>query len=117
MNYSLMFNGLYVPNTFSPNNPNPEVRKFNAVGINLQSYTIEVYDTWGNILWTSNTLDENGSPAEGWNGVYEGNLLPQDTYLWKATAVFKDGTIWNGDNVGNSTKIPETTYGTVYLIR
>ncbi len=117
MNYSLMFKGLYVPNAFSPNNPNPEVRKFKAVGINLQSYMLEVYDTWGNILWTTTALDENGSPAEGWNGVYEDNLLPQDTYLWKATAVFKDGTIWNGDNVGNSNKIPETTYGTVYLIR
>jgi len=117
MDYSLLFKGLYIPNAFSPNNPNPEVRRFKPIGINLQYFMVEVYDTWGNILWTSNALDEKGSPAEGWDGVYQDNLLPQDTYLWKATAVFKDGSIWNGDNVGDSSKMPETTYGTVYLIR
>lgn len=117
MTYNLMFKGLWIPNAFSPNNPNEEVRLFKPSGINLRHFMIEVYDTWGNVLWTSNKLDENGSPAEGWNGIFKGNLLPQDTYMWKATAVFKDGTIWDGNNVGNSMNLPEYSYGSVHLIR
>lgn len=115
--YTLLYKGLWVPNAFSPNNPNAEVRLFKPVGTNLQYYTIEVYDTWGNVLWTSNKLDENGSPAEGWNGIFNGNLLPQDTYMWKASGVFKDGTIWDGNNVGDTDHLPQSNYGTVHLIR
>ncbi len=117
MKYTLLYKGLWVPNAFSPNNPNAKVRQLKPIGINLQSYLFEVYDTWGNILWSTNKLDENGSPAEGWTGVVNGNLLPQDTYLWKASAVFKDGTIWNGKNVGSHEKMPEYSYGSVHLIR
>lgn len=117
MDYSFMYKGLWVPNAFSPNNPNPEVRSFKPVGINLRSYTIEVYDTWGNLMWTSSELDANGSPAEGWNGVYSGNLQNQDTFMWKATGVFKDGTIWRGNDVGNHSNIPSVPYGTITLIR
>lgn len=115
--YSLLFKGLWVPNAFSPNNPNEEVRLFKPIGINLQAYTLEIFDTWGNLLWFTNKLDEKGAPAEGWNGMYNGNMLPQDTYMWKATAVFKDGTIWNGINVGKNDKLSGKTYGTVHLIR
>ncbi len=115
--YKLMYKGLWIPNAFSPNNPNEQVRLFKPIGVNLKSYMIEVYDTWGNVLWTSSTLDENGSPAEGWNGFYNNKLLPQDTYLWKATGVFIDGTIWEGKSVGNTENIPQYSYGTVYLIR
>ncbi len=117
MDYRLMFKGLWVPNAFSPNNPNAGVRLFKPVGINLQSYTMEVYDTWGNLLWTSIELDEKGSPAEGWDGSFNGNMLPQDTYMWKAKAVFKDGTIWKGSDVGKSTNMPQKPFGTVTLIR
>lgn len=117
MDYDLMFKGLWVPNAFSPNNPNASVRLFKPVGINLRSYKMEVYDTWGNLLWISTELDANGAPAEGWNGSFNGNMLPQDTYMWKATAVFKDGTIWRGNDAGKRTNIPEKTYGTVTLIR
>jgi PKD repeat protein len=117
MDYKFLFKGLWVPNAFSPNNPNETVRLFKPVGTNLRSYTIEVYDTWGNMMWTSSALDANGSPAEGWNGVYNGNLQAQDVYMWKATAVFKDGTIWRGNDVGNKKNIAPLPYGTVTLIR
>ncbi len=115
--YTMLFKGLWIPNAFSPNNPNEEVRLFKPVGTNLQSYKIEIFDTWGNLLWTSNKLDEDGSPAEGWNGVYNGSLLHQDTYMWKASAVFKDGTIWDGSSIGKNDKIPGKAYGTLHLIR
>ncbi|MHC1778158.1 MAG: PKD domain-containing protein [Lentimicrobium sp.] len=117
MEYNLMFKGLWVPNAFSPGNPNASVRQFKPVGINLSSYTIEVFDTWGNLLWTSEELDANGSPAEGWNGTFNDVLVQQDVYMWKARATFKDGTMWQGMDVGDNSNIPQTTYGTVTLIR
>lgn len=117
MDYNFMFKGLWVPNAFSPNNPNSEVRLFKPIGINLRTYTIEVFDTWGNLMWTSSELDANGSPAEGWNGVFNGNLQSQDTFMWKVTAVFKDGTIWRGNSVGNNKNIAPVPYGTVTMIR
>jgi len=117
MDYNLMFKGLWVPNAFSPNNPNGAVTRFKPVGINLEQYTMEVFDTWGNLLWTSSELDEKGSPAEGWDGSFNGSLLQQDVYMWKASAVFKDGTIWQGLDVGNTTNIHPKTYGTVTLVR
>ncbi|MBK6964311.1 MAG: gliding motility-associated C-terminal domain-containing protein [Bacteroidales bacterium] len=108
---------MWVPNAFSPGNPNASVRQFKPVGVNLSSYTIEVFDTWGNLLWTSKELDANGSPAEGWDGTFNDAMLQQDVYMWKARATFKDGTMWQGMDVGDNSNIPQTTYGTVTLIR
>ena len=117
MDYSLMFKGLWVPNAFSPSGPNSSVRLFRPVGINLKTFTIEVYDTWGNLLWTSSELDEKGSPAEGWDGTFNDNMCQQDVYLWKAWGIFNDGSIWQGEDVGKDTNIPRKTYGTVTLVR
>jgi PKD repeat protein len=123
MPYSLMFKGLYVPNAFSPLPPNsPDIPElfnlFKPVGRNIETYIVEVYDSWGKLLWTSDVLDPtDGSPKDGWDGTYKGNLLPQDVYVWRISAVFKDGSVWNSKNAGDHTNIPEKTYGTVTLLR
>jgi len=115
--YKLMFKGLYIPNAFSPNNPISEDLLFKPVGINLRKYRIDVYDSWGNVLWSSTKLDEHGSPVESWDGTFNGNQLPQDVYIWKVEAIFNDGTIWNANDVGEHKNLPEKTFGTVTLIR
>ncbi len=118
-----MFKGLYVPNAFSPIPPNstniPELFNFfKPVGRNIETYLVEVYDSWGKLLWSSDVLDPtDGSPEEGWDGTYNGKLLPQDVYVWRISAVFRDGTVWNSKNAGDHTNIPEKTYGTVTLLR
>jgi len=117
MNYEFMVKGLYIPNAFSPTNPHEEVQLFKPVGINIETYHIEVYDRWGNLLWHSEALDDLGRPAEGWNGKYNGELVQEGVYVWQASAVFKDGTIWNADNVGNIEPLPKSVNGTVTLIR
>jgi PKD repeat protein len=118
--YTLLLKGLYVPNAFSPTNLMVGVRLFKPVGINIKegTYLVEVYDSWGNLLWSSTILDLNGSPEEGWDGTApNGKPLPQDVYVWRISAVFKDGTVWNSKNAGDHTNIPEKTYGTVTLLR
>jgi gliding motility-associated-like protein len=112
--YDMLFKGLYIPNAFSPTNSNMAVRLFKPVGKNLKHYNIQVYSTWGHLLWESSQLDPEGRPVEGWDGTYNGVMMPQGTYMWKATAVFIDDTIWEGSDIG---KGEYKTIGTVSLVR
>lgn len=107
--HTVSFKGLFVPNAFAPEHPDPGVNLFLPKGIGILEYTIQIFDTWGNLVWQSSALDE-GIPTEGWDGRNEnGEFYPQDVYVWKVMAKFMDGTNWSGDN--------GKTYGTVTLIR
>lgn len=117
MEYNFMYKGLYVPNAFNPGHNDPEVAVFKPKGSNLKLYNVGVYDRWGNLLWSSNKIDENGSPAESWDGTLHGEVLKQDVYVWKITAQFRDGEVWDGTNAGNNDKMPQQKAGTVTLIR
>ena len=109
INYSISFKGLFIPNAFSPEHPDPGVNLFLPKGISLLEYTIQIFDTWGNLIWQSSALEE-GSPSQGWDGRDEkGEIYPQDVYVWKVSAKFTDGTNWTGNNGKNT--------GTVTLIR
>ncbi|MDP4281791.1 MAG: PKD domain-containing protein [Bacteroidota bacterium] len=112
--YDVLFKGLYIPNAFAPNTTNYAVRLFKPVGINLKEYHIEVFDLWGHMLWESRALDSQGRPVEAWDGYYNGVLMPQGTYMWKASATFIDDSIWEGSDIG---KGEAKTSGTVSLIR
>ena len=112
--YEVLFRGLFIPNAFSPSNSNILVRLFKPVGINIKEYHIQVYDNWGHQVWESIELDLQGKPKEGWDGTFNGQLMPQGVYMWKASAVFIDDTIWQGSDIG---KGEFKTFGTVTLIR
>jgi len=100
-----LFKGLFLPNAFSPDNIAEEVREFKAVGIGLIKYHLLIYDTWGNLLWESDKL-EQGVPVEGWNGTFNGEPLSPDVYVWHLKeAVFKDGTAYGGKRYGTITLI------------
>jgi PKD repeat protein len=113
--YELLFKGLYVPNAFSPSGTNLGVRLFQPIGMNLKQYHVTVFDMWGHLMWESTKLDDKGMPTEGWDGTFEGVLMPQANYMWKISALFVDDSQWEGSDigVGGSTK----TMGTVTLIR
>ena len=117
MQYEFMIKGLYIPNAFSPDNPKTEVQLLKPVGINLEEYRFEVYDRWGSLLWWSDKLDLYGRPEEGWDGTYNGVLMQEGVYFWKAMAVFRDGTIWEGANIGNQGNLPEYKKGTATMIK
>jgi PKD repeat protein len=117
MSYDFMYKGLYVPNAFNPGNIAPEVAIFKPKGTNLKLYNIGVFDRWGNLLWSSNKIDSKGSPAESWDGTWNGKDLQQDVYVWKITAQFNDGEVWDGKNTGNNDNMPQMKSGTVTIIR
>ncbi|MEI7663830.1 MAG: PKD domain-containing protein, partial [Bacteroidota bacterium] len=127
LKYEFLFDNLFVPNAFSPTSmvltaKGLELREFRPKGLNLQSYHIMVFDKWGHLVWESTKLDCDdagsanckGSPVEGWDGTFNGDLLPQDVYMWKINATFKNGKVWEGSDNGKGSG---TTMGTVTLIR
>jgi len=103
---------LYVPNAFSPSDFNQKVAHFTAIGKGLVEFKMEIYDTWGKLLWSTDKLIDT-EPVEGWNGTLNGNLMPMDVYVWKIYARFMDGSVWKGMEQDGDIK----TYGTVTLIR
>jgi PKD repeat protein len=108
-----LIKGLFVPNAFSPEVGIGEVRLFKPKGAGLKEYHIRVYSPYGQLVWESAALAD-GQPAESWDGTMNGRLLPQDVYVWKASAIFRDGTSWKGmaDGDGNF-----KTIGSVTLLR
>lgn len=109
-----LLQGLYVPNAVYPDHSSYEVSHFLPKGIGLKEYHIQIYDDWGNLIWESTALDEFGRPAEGWDGTYKGAPTQQDAYVWKISARFLDGSVWEGKEYSNR-KIKRS--GTVTVIR
>jgi len=117
MLYRLMYTGLWAPNAFAPSGPIEATRLWKPVGINLSYYRAEVYDRWDALIWSSEKLDEKGSPVEGWDGTYHQVPCQQGIYVWKITAIFRDGKIWRNNDTGDHTDMPRQTSGTITLIR
>ncbi|MBN2615702.1 MAG: PKD domain-containing protein, partial [Bacteroidales bacterium] len=106
--------GLYVPNSFVPGSDNPKLSTFTPVGINLKTYKIQIFSPWGDLLWQSTKLNSDGSPAEGWDGTYQGQPMPSGHYIWRIKAEFQDNTLWKGSDNGDGNK---KTYGMLFLVR
>lgn len=77
---------LYIPNTFTPdNNFNSLNNYFQAIGGNISSFKMEIYNRWGELIYTMNSLDES------WDGKYQGADCQDGTYTWKVTLSDFDG--------------------------
>jgi gliding motility-associated-like protein len=104
---------LNVPNALTPNEGIGDQTIFLPKGKGIEKYRLQIFNAFGELLWETDKLKEDGQPAEGWYGDFKGNPLPQDVYVWKITATFKDGTIWDDKRYG----LGEIKRGTVSLIR
>ncbi len=107
------FKGLYVPNAMTPLYGPAADRVFTPKGFGLKTYHIQVFNTWGNLMWESYKLDRTAT-VESWDGYYKGVLMPQDAYVWRCEATFMDDSIWLGMKYPNGRY---QTSGTVTLLR
>ncbi len=108
---------LFTPNAFAPGVEGAGgANYFLPAGHSMEKYRLQIFDEWGNVIFESTSIDENGIPNEPWDGKHakKGTELPMGAYVWKIDAVFNDGTIWEGKDYGNNVRKP---YGTVTLIR
>ncbi len=72
---------IWVPNAFTPNGDllNDVFKPYLE---NVNSYQLLIYNRFGQLLFTSNDI------GKGWDGKFEGALVPVGVYVWKIT--FKD---------------------------
>jgi len=57
----------------------------------MAKYHLSIFSPWGEKVWESYALDENGSPTEAWDGKYGGQIVAQGAYTWRADIVWQDG--------------------------
>jgi gliding motility-associated-like protein len=74
--YVKFIDNLYVPNAFYPNSKNGN-ENFKAIGTNIRSFEMQIFNRWGELITTLNELDES------WDGTYKGIKCPNDVYVWK----------------------------------
>ncbi|EOR95856.1 hypothetical protein ADIARSV_0950 [Arcticibacter svalbardensis MN12-7] len=105
---------LYVPSGFEPGSIIYELKTFIPKGSGIAKYNIKIFNKWGQLIWQSNKLNDNGTPTEGWDGQMAGQLAPQGVYVWEISAVFIDGSEWRGMKYETGSA---RTVGSVHLIR
>ncbi|MBA3682795.1 MAG: gliding motility-associated C-terminal domain-containing protein [Bacteroidetes bacterium] len=66
----------YIPNTFTPNGDGLN-EIFQPKGHGIKNYTLEIFDRWGEKIFTSNDF------YIGWDGTFKGKKCQIDTYTWK----------------------------------
>lgn len=69
---------IYVPNTFTPDGDVPNNTFFPVIkqGIELQDYTMIIYNRWGENIFESHDV------AIGWDGTYKGKMVQSGTYTY-----------------------------------
>jgi len=70
----------YVPNTFTPNGDehNNLFQPVFTSGFDPFSFNMQIYNRWGE------TVFETKNASVGWDGSYNGELVPEGVYTWSA---------------------------------
>ncbi len=74
-----------IPNAFTPNGDglNDEfIPKIKAIS----SFTMDIFNTWGERIYST-----VGVESKGWNGTYQGQMLPAGNYMYRITYSSRDG--------------------------
>jgi gliding motility-associated-like protein len=69
---------IYIPNTFTPDG-NKFNQNFKAYGDGIINFEMLIFDRWGELIKTLNSIDEF------WDGTYLGKICQDGTYTWKVT--------------------------------
>lgn len=87
------------PNAFTPSITGPSGGSYGAGGTDrqifypfhqgLEEYKLEIYNRWGELIFTSNDA------MIGWDGYVRGRLVEFGVYIWQVTAKCQTGRIIN----------------------
>lgn len=83
-----------IPNAFSPNGDGlndtflPKLK-------GVSSFTLEVFNTWGEKLFVTESLE-----TTGWDGAYRGQLVPPGNYLYRITYTLSSSGITHSRSGG-----------------
>ncbi len=90
---------IFVPNTFSPNNDEKnDVFMLYAGKGTRRILNFSVFNRWGSMIFQVRDFAPNDE-TKSWNGTYNGENTPLDTYIWCAEIEFEDGEreVFKGD--------------------
>ncbi len=80
----------YAPTAFSPDGD--RINDFFYIiahGIKKEGFLLEIYDRWGEVIWSTDKFYNDLERTEKWDGsVKSGELAPIGTYTWRC--VFRD---------------------------
>lgn len=71
--------GVFIPNAFTPNNDGLNDVFKPIIGGKLNSYRFEIYNRWGELLFSTTEKDK------GWNGTFKALPLPPGWFIWRCT--------------------------------
>ncbi|MFO8053597.1 MAG: gliding motility-associated C-terminal domain-containing protein [Bacteroidales bacterium] len=75
---------VYIPNAFRPEGYNKIFKPYN-VYMDMDDYRFEVYNRWGEKVFSTN------KPGEGWDGTVNGSYAPAGTYVYLLKFKRKNG--------------------------
>ena len=87
---------MYIPNAICPNCLQENLRTFLPKAVGLKQYHLQIFTTWGELVFESTSLDSKGSPNQPWDARYKGSIVMQDAYVWRIQAKFANGSEWLG---------------------
>jgi gliding motility-associated-like protein len=77
---------IYIPNTFTPNGDNlNDVFNIKGVGIKTEGYLMEIYNRWGDLVYSTKEL------TKGWDGTVNGLNAENGVYVYKVKAFAANG--------------------------
>jgi gliding motility-associated-like protein len=68
---------LFYPKSFTPNGDGLN-DLFNVYGQYITTFQMDIFNRWGELMFTTNQLDA------GWDGNYKGTAMPEGTYTFVA---------------------------------
>jgi gliding motility-associated-like protein len=75
---------VYIPNTFTPNGDRAN-NTFSVSTFGVSSLTIDIYNRWGELVYTDDALDFE------WDGTYKGIYVQDGTYTYNVEFVTNSG--------------------------
>lgn len=70
----------YAPNTFTPDNDEfNQSWVYQVMGIDVYDFNLRIFNRWGELIWETN------DPTQSWDGTYNGEIVQNGTYAWRAT--------------------------------
>jgi gliding motility-associated-like protein len=79
--------GVYIPDAFTPNGDGLN-DAFYVYGYNITDFSMEIFDRWGELIFTSN------DQLKGWPGTYMGKEVQMDIYVYKVSYKGLDGKVY-----------------------
>jgi gliding motility-associated-like protein len=83
---------LYTPNTFTPNDDGIN-ETFKPGTCNPKEYVMRIFNRWGEELFETSDINT------GWDGRFEGALVPEGAYLYTIRGANKSSGFFNKSGI------------------